>query len=340
MTETSLAKRLKRLRNKQKLSVPTLAELIGVNRFSIYKWERAESTPSRKHMSALAKLYQISLDEITYGKIQNTKEKQPTTIDLKHDLETACSFSDIEHKVTAFLQKLGLNLFFYKQIFRGDISEQPHVITITDIPDDWINHYRQQEYSKIDPTWKYSYSNVTPISNRDLMSLYDVANNKQLSSFFHDVHSSICPCFYVIPIHGGCCLATFVPSVNRPTIKKQELLKNSLDTLVHVGHIIYEAAHRVISTKELHKSKLTKIEIQVITLLARGESIVEIASIVHRSKAAVEAIINRAKIKLKAKNIPQLVLLAASKNAIPHNTANMVSDNSHLTTHGSHNIKY
>lgn len=331
--KNQLAKRLKRFRKEQKFSAAKLAEQIGVNRFSVYKWERAESTPSREHMLSLAKLYQVSLDELTNGKSKKRKDKQLSALDLKHDLESARSFTDIEHKVTAFLQKLGLNLFFYKQMFRGDISEQPHVITITDIPDEWINHYRQQEYSKIDPTWKYSYSNVTPILNNDLMKLYDVANNKQISKFFDDVYSSICPCFYVIPIHGGCCLATFVPSVNKPTVKKQELLTNSLDTLVHVGHLIYEAAHRVINDTELHNSKLTEKEIQVITLLARGGMTSEISDKINITEASVNARINSAKTKLKAKNRSQLVLLAASRNLLPHNTANMVSDNSHYVVH-------
>ncbi len=64
MAQAGLANRLKHVRNKQKSLHLHLRSKLGVNRFSIYKWERAESTPSRKHISALAKLYQISLDEI------------------------------------------------------------------------------------------------------------------------------------------------------------------------------------------------------------------------------------------------------------------------------------
>ncbi len=68
MEETSMtleiAERLIKLRKQHGLSQEELADQLGVSRQAVSKWERAESSPDTDNLIALAKLYNISLDEL------------------------------------------------------------------------------------------------------------------------------------------------------------------------------------------------------------------------------------------------------------------------------------
>ena len=55
------------------LSQEELAEKIGVSRQAVSKWERGESSPDTENLIALAKLYNISLDELVFGESGETK---------------------------------------------------------------------------------------------------------------------------------------------------------------------------------------------------------------------------------------------------------------------------
>jgi transcriptional regulator with XRE-family HTH domain len=59
-----IANRLVELRKKSGLSQEELADRLGLSRQAISKWERAESSPDTDNLICLAKLYNVSLDEI------------------------------------------------------------------------------------------------------------------------------------------------------------------------------------------------------------------------------------------------------------------------------------
>ncbi len=59
-----IANRLATLRKHSGLSQEQLADKLGLSRQAISKWERAESSPDTDNLIALAKLYQVSLDEL------------------------------------------------------------------------------------------------------------------------------------------------------------------------------------------------------------------------------------------------------------------------------------
>jgi len=60
----SIASRLAALRKDRNLSQEELAEKIGVSRQAISKWERAEASPDTDNLILLARLYQVSLDDL------------------------------------------------------------------------------------------------------------------------------------------------------------------------------------------------------------------------------------------------------------------------------------
>lgn len=69
------ANRLYELRKKHGLSQEELAEKLGVSRQAVSKWERSEASPDTDNLIALAKIYDLSLDELIYGERESKEEK-------------------------------------------------------------------------------------------------------------------------------------------------------------------------------------------------------------------------------------------------------------------------
>lgn len=59
-----IANRLQKLRKEKGYSQEQLADLLGISRQAVSKWERAEASPDTDNLICLAKLYGISLDEL------------------------------------------------------------------------------------------------------------------------------------------------------------------------------------------------------------------------------------------------------------------------------------
>lgn len=78
----SLSDRLLELRKKKNLSQEDVADILGVSRQTISKWETGLSTPEFDKIEPLAKLFEVSVDELVTGnKIEKDKEiKEEITI--------------------------------------------------------------------------------------------------------------------------------------------------------------------------------------------------------------------------------------------------------------------
>lgn len=59
-----VANRLVELRKKSGLSQEQLADKLGLSRQAVSKWERAEASPDTDNLICLAKIYNVSLDEL------------------------------------------------------------------------------------------------------------------------------------------------------------------------------------------------------------------------------------------------------------------------------------
>lgn len=70
-----LANRLAELRKEKGLSQEELADKLQVSRQAISKWERGEASPDTDNLIELAKIYDISLDELV-GLSSNKKEER------------------------------------------------------------------------------------------------------------------------------------------------------------------------------------------------------------------------------------------------------------------------
>ena len=59
-----IANRLQKLRKENGYSQEQLALELGISRQAVSKWERAESSPDTDNLILLARLYNVSLDEL------------------------------------------------------------------------------------------------------------------------------------------------------------------------------------------------------------------------------------------------------------------------------------
>lgn len=75
----TLGERLKSYRTNKKISQEKVAELVGVSRQAVTKWENDQTIPNSNNLITLASIYGVSVDELVTGK-QTTEETDENSI--------------------------------------------------------------------------------------------------------------------------------------------------------------------------------------------------------------------------------------------------------------------
>lgn len=86
--DVQIAERLQKFRKENGYSQEQLAEELGVSRQAVSKWERGEASPDTENLIALAKLYNLSLDDLLFEKPAAQATKPPVE-EEKQDGEKA-----------------------------------------------------------------------------------------------------------------------------------------------------------------------------------------------------------------------------------------------------------
>lgn len=74
----TLGEKLKSYRTNLKISQEKVAELVGVSRQAVTKWENDQTVPTSNNLITLASIYGVSVDELITGK--QTEEKNENSI--------------------------------------------------------------------------------------------------------------------------------------------------------------------------------------------------------------------------------------------------------------------
>lgn len=83
----NLNERLQYLRKKAGYSQEQLAELLGISRQAISKWESGQGNPDIDNIVKLTKIYQVSADYILLGREDKTNtQTEPTPLPPKNEL--------------------------------------------------------------------------------------------------------------------------------------------------------------------------------------------------------------------------------------------------------------
>ena len=76
----NIGERIFEERKRKGLSQSELADLIGVSRQAVSKWERSTATPDLDKIVALSKVFEISIDHLINGTDQDTKKQKRRSI--------------------------------------------------------------------------------------------------------------------------------------------------------------------------------------------------------------------------------------------------------------------
>ena len=96
-----IANRLVEMRKEKGFSQEALAEQLGISRQAVSKWERAESSPDTSNLIMLAKLYNVSLDELLntdqdrFESGDPISDRKKTSIAKDHDAEAKTDYFSI-----------------------------------------------------------------------------------------------------------------------------------------------------------------------------------------------------------------------------------------------------
>lgn len=108
----TLGEKIKELRSLNRIFQEYIAEQLGVSRQSVSKWETGLSLPSTENLIALAKIFQVSVEELTHPdtaiKIVADSDKEPGAMRQKPSKKQLMLFSGF---TVMFLFTLGIALY-------------------------------------------------------------------------------------------------------------------------------------------------------------------------------------------------------------------------------------
>ena len=145
--KNNISSNLFTLRKYHKLSQEEVADKVGVSRQAIAKWELGESAPDIMHCDALAKLYDVTLDDLIH--YDESEKKIPIPPKGKHILGVAT----LGERGQIVLPKKARELFDLKS---GDTfivlaDESPETGGIALVPSKWTLSAISQFSNKIKP---------------------------------------------------------------------------------------------------------------------------------------------------------------------------------------------
>ena len=85
----NISEKILMLRKKEGLSQESLAEKLNITRQTVSNWESGQTTPDIMQAKALAKIFKISLDDLTDNKIEFEFKDNPNNI-LKNLIGKKC----------------------------------------------------------------------------------------------------------------------------------------------------------------------------------------------------------------------------------------------------------
>jgi len=108
--ELHIAENLRLLRTRRGDSLEAVAEIIGVSRQAVAKWESGETYPDIVNCLRLARLYKISLDELVAAQLQPAVEEKQEKVMGMARLSDSYGLTLPQNIVTLFDIQAGENL--------------------------------------------------------------------------------------------------------------------------------------------------------------------------------------------------------------------------------------
>lgn len=176
-----IANKLQKLRKENGYSQEELADKLGISRQAVSKWERAESSPDTDNLIILAKLYNVSLDELL-STDESIDEIRENTIESKNN-SGVCLTDDegqtlkIENNKIHCYDKDGNEVKFNKKL-HATLAIIDSVITLAALIVYLVWSFMTNDWHITWVTWLYM-----PV----VMSIFEAILKKQLTKFLYPV---------------------------------------------------------------------------------------------------------------------------------------------------------
>lgn len=235
--------------------------------------------------------------------------------DLLEQLDVVNSTQDIHNVANRYKEQLGFNHFFYGALLPASFAK-PTLLIITDQPDDWREHYQQQDYLPIDPTAQHCINKVTPLLWSELDGLRN--HNKQVKKLFSEAEDFGVRTGVSIPLHSyGAEAAMLSLTVEQDNQKVNKHLNRTLPETNLLACYLHEALMRHLGQhKSGEDNPLTKREQECLLWATEGKTAWEISKILNISERTANFHINNVLKKLNVSNKQHAIAKAIAMGLI------------------------
>ncbi|MCZ8269939.1 MAG: LuxR family transcriptional regulator [Beijerinckiaceae bacterium] len=178
--------------------------------------------------------------------------------------------------------------------------------------DEWVSRYLERSYVDIDPVLPAAFNSIIPVDWGDVNH-----SSSKIADFFRDAdHHDVGRQGLTIPIRGALGERAFF-SVTLDA-SESEWSRYINDNIAVLQIIAFYYHKKVLQNFNLQgqNSKLTPRQTEVLTWLARGKSMKDVATIMGLSVHTVHAYVETVRAKLGALNITHAVAKALQQNLI------------------------
>ena len=207
-----------------------------------------------------------------------------------------------EELVNTFLtttRQHGLDrMIFCLQTNHDDIAMKPGVGVIQNYPEDWMKHYFEKRYDRIDPVITYCQNKMDTFTWSEIPERLDMTTLQ-------------CRCLNMgieAGLYNGVCTPLWGPNrfagIGLASKEKRDSFDGNLDLITAYCNHFYIAFQRINRKKEIaeHNIFLTKREAEILTWIAVGKSDNDVADILNISDETVDTHVRRMFLKLNAPN--------------------------------------
>lgn len=250
--------------------------------------------------------FEVSVSQSNTPMAKSVLESFVTGLQSTNDLDDLRAVFEVKAR------ELGLKYFTYHIVKIAGFGTNLNYV-ITTYPDEWVQHYIHQGYTKLDPVVQHGQGMMLPFE-WEQVAAPEMLEGKQVTLYKEAADLSIQKGLS-IPIHGHkgeFAMMSVVPDAKGREAEK--LIEEHRDLLHLLSLYYHNQAGGMLIERMLgatkRKSVLTNREREVLQWTAVGKSTWDISQILHLSEASVVFHIENAKRKLGVTNRTHAVVKA------------------------------
>jgi len=229
------------------------------------------------------------------------------------ELNTASSYAEIQQVCTNFCQYLGFDYFIYGSRIPTSLMN-PSYVVLSGYPEQWRDHYVEQEYLLIDPTVSHCMEHITPILWESVTKTI-CKQDSSINKLFYEADDYGLRNGISYPIH---CIHGEAAMFSLTTSRRDAKARSHIQTTFAEGQLfasyVHEAMSRMPDNGLVAKAnaELTRRERECLLWTTEGKTSWEISQILNIAERTVVFHLNNAIKKLNVSNKQHAVARAIS----------------------------